>query len=179
MRKVVLTFGVISGLVSAGMFMLFMPFIDQIGFDRGMVIGYASMLAASMLIYFGIRSYRDNVGGGRIGFGRALAVGLQIVAISGAIYSATWVLVGQRFMPDFYEKYKTHQLESARADGATQAELDAKAAEMDKYIGWARNPILSFFMTFMEPLPVGLAVAILSSWALSRRPRDEAVPALA
>ncbi|HEU4454352.1 MAG TPA: DUF4199 domain-containing protein, partial [Longimicrobium sp.] len=75
MKKTVWTFGLISGGILSAMMLLTIPFMDEIGFDRGVVIGYATMVAAFLLVFFGVRSYRDNVAGGEVGFGRALAVG--------------------------------------------------------------------------------------------------------
>jgi hypothetical protein len=41
---------------------------------------------------------------------------------------ATWEVVYRRLVPDFYSKYAAMVVDQARAKGATQAELDAKAA---------------------------------------------------
>ena len=81
MKKTVLTFGLLSGLVMSAMLVLTIPFMHQIGLDRGLVVGYASMLAAFLLVYFGIRTYRDNVAGGTISFGRAFTVGALGLAL--------------------------------------------------------------------------------------------------
>ena len=81
MKKTVWTFGLIAGGILSAMMLLTMPFIDRIGTDHGEVIGYTTMVLAFLLVFFGIRSYRDNVGGGTVGFGRALAVGSLIVLI--------------------------------------------------------------------------------------------------
>ncbi len=56
MKKTVLTFGVLSGVVSAVMVAATMPFIEQIGFDRGMVVGYTAIVISFLFVYFGIRS---------------------------------------------------------------------------------------------------------------------------
>ena len=64
MRKTVLTFGLISGAVSGLMFVVTMPFVGEIGFDRAEVLGYATIVLSFLLVYAGIRSYRDNIGGG-------------------------------------------------------------------------------------------------------------------
>lgn len=173
MRKIVLTFGILSGLIISGMFLLTIPFQDHVGFDNGAIIGYASMLAASLLIYFGIRSYRDNVGGGTVGFGRAFAVGILIVTVSSVLYVATWEIVYPRYMPDFYEKYGAAALEKARASGQTQAELDKYAAVMKDRIAMYKNPVWNVLFTFIEPLPVGLIVTLISAWVLSRRKQGE------
>ena len=62
MKKIVLTFGLISGVLLSGMMVGMMPFIDRIGMDHGMVIGYTTMVLAFLLVFFAIRSYRETVG---------------------------------------------------------------------------------------------------------------------
>ena len=68
MKKIVLKFGLIAGAVLAGTMLATMPFHDAIGNDAGLLLGYTSMVLAFLLVYFGVRSYRDNVAGGRVGF---------------------------------------------------------------------------------------------------------------
>lgn len=165
MKKIVLTFGIISGLIISGMFVLTIPFSDGIGFEQGAIIGYASMLAASLLIVFGIRSYRDNVGGGVVRFGRAFAVGILIVVVSNVLYVATWEFVYPRYMPDFYDKYEAAAVKKAQAKGATADEL----AAIHKQIETFKHPILNPLITFLEPLPVGLLVTLIAAWVFSRR----------
>jgi hypothetical protein len=174
MKKTVLTFGLISGLVVSVLMALTIPFHDRIGFDRGLVVGYATMLAAFLLVYFGVRSYRDNVAGGTIRFGRAFAVGALIALVSSLCYTATWeaMYFGFGVGSDFIAKYQEHQLASARAKGATQVELDKQAAEGKQFAEMYQNPVINAGMTLVEPLPVGLAVALVSAAVLSRRRRE-------
>jgi hypothetical protein len=172
MKKTVLTFGLVSGLVVSLMMMLTLPFHDRIGYDRGLVIGYASMVAAFLLIFFGIRSYRDNIAGGTIRFGRALAIGALIALISSLCYTATWeVIYFGGFVPGFMEKFAEHQLADARAKGASEAELQKKAADQKRLNEMYENPAVNAAMTLAEPLPVGLVVALCSAGILSRRRR--------
>src|ERR1041384_7847 len=110
MKKIVLTFGLISGAIVSTLMLLSLRFKDEIGFDRGMIVGYTSMVVAFLLIYFGARSYRDNVAGGSIRFGRAFAVGALIGAVSSACYVATWEVVYYKFAPDYMAKYQDHTL---------------------------------------------------------------------
>jgi len=168
MKKIILTFGLVSGVVMSAMMVLTLPFQERIG-DAGLVVGYATMLAASLAIYFGVRRYRDEVGGGAVSFGRAFAVGLAIALIAGACYTATWEVIYYNFAPDFTTKYAARQLESARAHGATAAELERKRAELARFAELYRNPAYNVAMTFIEPLPVGLLVALISAGALRRR----------
>ena len=66
MKKTILVFGLISGALSSLMMVLTVPFLDKIGFDKGECIGYTAIVLSFLLVFFGIRSYRDNVGNGQI-----------------------------------------------------------------------------------------------------------------
>src|SRR5580765_6463658 len=104
MKKTVLTFGLISGAISAVMMLVTVPFVDRIGWDKGEILGYTSIILAALLIFFGIRSYRENVAGGRLTFGRGFAVGILIALISSACYVGSWEVVYFKLMPGFGEK---------------------------------------------------------------------------
>src|SRR5215471_13953869 len=108
MKKIVLTFGLISGGIMALMMVGTMLSIRNIGFDKAEIVGYTGMVLAFLLVFFGIRSYRENVGGGTISFGRALAVGILIVLISTVCYVIAWEIVYFNFMHDFVDKYAAH-----------------------------------------------------------------------
>ena len=174
MRKTVLTFGLIAGAILSVMMLLTLPFLDRIGFDRGEVIGYTTMVLAFLLVFFGVRSYRDNVAGGSVSFGRAFAVGSLIVAVASVCYVATWQVVYYKLAPDFGAKYTAHVVEQTRAQGASQAEIDKKAAEMQRMMDMYRNPAINVAITFLEPLPVGLVIALVSAGILGRRRRASA-----
>ena len=170
MKNTVIKYGLISGALISVMMMLTIPFHDRIGFDTsGLVVGYTTMVLAFLLIYFGVRSYRDTVGGGTVAFGRALAVGVLIAAVSSVCYVATWEVMYFKFMPDFMDKYAAHELDKARASGASEAEITSRKAEMEKLAVMYKNPLYNSALTFMEPLPVGLLVALVSAGVLSRR----------
>ena len=174
MRKTVLTFGLIAGVILSVMMLATLPFLDRIGFDRGEVIGYTTMVLAFLLVFFGVRSYRDNVAGGSVSFGRAFAVGSLIVAVASVCYVATWQVVYYKLAPDFGAKYTAHVVEQARAEGASQAEIDKKAAEMQRMMDMYKNPAINVAITFLEPLPVGLVIALVSAGILGRRRRAAA-----
>jgi hypothetical protein len=50
MKKTVLTFGLISGAIMVAMMFATLPFMDKIGFDKGAIIGYTTMILAFMLL---------------------------------------------------------------------------------------------------------------------------------
>ncbi len=174
MKKIVLTFGLIAGVIlSVWMLVITLNFEGEVSNEYGMVLGYTSMVLAFMLIYFGVRSYRDNVAGGTVRFGRAFMVGALIGAVGSLCYVATWEVVFFKFRPDFMTKYSARQLEQARAGGASAAELASQKAEMDKFAVMYQNPAFNAAVTFLEPLPVALIISLVSAGVLSRRKRED------
>src|SRR4029078_7139281 len=104
------------------------PFANAIG-EHSLILGYAGIVAGFLLVFFGVRSYRDNVLGGRIGFGRAFTVGILIAAIGSVCYVATWEVLYYKFMPDFYSRFAQSAVDQARKNGKSEAEI-AKTREM-------------------------------------------------
>jgi hypothetical protein len=169
MKKTVLTFGLISGAILSAMMLITLPFHDAIGFDRGMYVGYTTMVLGFLLIFFGIRSYRDNVAGGTVRFGRAFGVGVLIGAVASLCYVATWEVVYFNFQHDYLAKYQTYTLDKARANGESEAAIAAKKAELEKFEAMYQNPAINAAFTILEPLPVALVIALVSAGVLSRR----------
>ena len=177
MKKTILIFGLISGVISSLMMIASVPLMNRPDFDHGYVLGYTTIVLSLMLIFFGVRSYRDNVGKGHISFGRAFLVGLAITVISCIFYVATWQVIYYNFMPDFMDKYGAHVLTKMQASGTTAAAIQQKAEELDKLKVMYKNPLFNAAMTFIEPFPVGLVITLLSAAVLRKRPPSQ--PAVA
>ena len=175
MRKIVLTFGLIAGAVMSAMFLIAIPFQDQIGFDNGMLVGYTSMVAAFLAVYFGVRQYRDQVAGGTITFARALGVGLAITLVACVCYVLMWQIVYYNFMPDYLDEYAAYMLEKERAAGATAAQLEAQQQEMAQFKEMYANPLINAAFTILEPLPVGVLISLISAGVLRRGRQDGAL----
>ena len=172
MKKTVWTFGLISGAILSVMMLITMPLHDQIG-DNGEIVGYTTMVLAFLLIFFGVRSYRDQRGGS-ISFGRAFLVGVLITAVSAACYVATWEVLYHTVYPDYMEKYEARMIEKTRASGASQAAIDKQLADMKKMTDlYKSNLLFNLGVTFLEPLPVGLVMTLITAGVLRTRKRKE------
>lgn len=171
MKKIVITFGLISGAIASGMMLLTLPLMKAgiVNFDNGEVLGYTSILLSLLLVFFGIRSYRENVGGGAISFGRALAVGLLITLISSLMYVATWEVIYFGIDHDFADKYAAHAIEKLRKSGASEAAIVAEQKKMADFKVLYDNPLFNAAITLIEPVPVGLVVTLVSAGILRRR----------
>ncbi len=171
MTRVVLIFGLLAGAVLSVMMLVQAAFIDEIGFDRGEIIGYTTMVVAFLMVFFGIRSYRDSIYGGTITFWQAVRIGLLITLVASVCYVTTWEVIYYWFAPDFVEKYGAYMVEQARQAGATEQELAAKTAEMARFREMYKNPLINAGITLIEVFPVGLVVTLISA-AILRRDRQ-------
>lgn len=173
MKRIVLTFGLISGGILAAMMFATLPFMEQIGFDNGQLVGYTTMVLAFLLIFFGIRSYRDTIGNGYITFGRGFKVGILITLIACLCYTIAWEILYFNFIPDFGDKYTQYLIEKSRASGASPEQIAVEVARMEQFKEIFKNPVYNFLLTFfVEPLPVGLVMTVLSALILKKRPKE-------
>jgi len=170
MRKTILTFGLISGAVSSLMMGVSMAFADRIGIDRGYIVGYTTIVLSCLFIYFGVRSYRDNVSGGAITFARAFGVGLAIGVISCLCYVVTWEIIYFNFMPDFLDKFDAYEIVKLKAAGASAAVLQQRIEAQNHMKVLYANPLFNAAMTFIEPFPVALLVTVISAAVLRKKP---------
>lgn len=169
MKKTVLTFGIISGLILSVMMLVTLPLLHKISSGKALILGYTSMVLAGLLVFFGIRSYRENVSAGRLTFGRALAVGLVISLIACFFYVGTWEVLYINFMPDFAEKYAAGMVEHAKASGASQQKIEETTRQAADFVRNYHNPVYNVGMTFLEVFPVFLLITLLSAAILRKK----------
>ncbi len=170
MRKTIITFGLISGAVSSAMMLLTVPFHDRIGFGpAGYVIGYTAIVLSFLLVFFGVKSYRDNVGAGRITFGRAFTIGLGITLISCICYVVTWEALYFTVLHDFPAKYAAYMIQKEKASGASDAVIAQKTQELAQFTKMYENPLINAALAFIEPFPIGLVMTLLAAAVLRKR----------
>ena len=169
MKKIVLTFGLISGVVCSVMMAATVPFGEQIGFEKAEYLGYTIIVLSFLMVFFGIRSYRENVLNGQITFARGFLVGILITLVTCIFYVATWEVMYYNFMPDFMDKYSAHILEKAKSSGMSAEALRSKIQELQKAKELYANPFYNAALTFLEPFPVGLAMTPVSALILRKR----------
>jgi hypothetical protein len=131
------------------------------------------MVASFLLIYFGVRSYRDNTLGGEISFGRAFACGILITLITTCCYVATWEVLYFNFIPHFMDSYFAAQIHKVQSSGLDPATVAAQVAAIQRSRQSYQNPLVNALYTFIEPLPVGLIITLASAALLRRKARVE------
>ena len=170
MKKTVLIFGLISGVIMAALMFGTLPFTDSAWLQsHSMFIGYTTMVLSFMLVFFGIRSYRENIGGGTITFGRAFAVGILITLISSVLYVITWEIM-YFGIPSFGQKFMTMCAAHIKNSGASPEAIQTQLNQL-KYLD---NPFINAALTFTEPFPVGLIITLISALILRKKIQPQA-----
>ena len=123
MKKIVITYGLISGAIITFLLLLSMYLWGKgiINFDNGEYFGYGSMLVALSMIFFGIKSFRDNQNGKSIGFWKGAQVGILISLLASFVYAGGWEVYMQ-VSPEnkFMEEYTEHYLAKLKEKGTAE-----------------------------------------------------------
>jgi len=174
MRKVILTFGLLSGAIIT-MFMV----IGLVLFENGVMttdfselVGYGTMVIALSMIFFGIKSYRDNYQKGAIGFWKGIQVGLLISLIASLMYALTWETYMQSrpaSAATFMEKYTESVINKMKEKGASADKIEQEIKKMDDKMKMYRNPVFRFGITILEILPVGIVITLISAALLRKK----------
>lgn len=169
MRKIVLTYGLIAGGIMAVMLLISGLLMGDSNFaSYGMAFGYASMLLAFTLIFFAIRTYRQQ-NDNSISFGRGLGIGLLIVLISGILYVIGWAFIYHFIVPDFLDKLAAGEMAKLQEARASAEQITQSKEQMDFYREMYRSPVMFSLLTFIEPLPPGILVTLISALILRRK----------
>lgn len=171
MKKVILVYGSIAGVIVGTMFFVTAPFYDSgtINFDNGMWVGYTSMVIALSLILFGVKSYRDNYSEGVISFGTAFKIGILITLVASVIYALSWELAYNTVSKGYSEAMSKHYIEKVKQEGKSEAEVVKATADMKDFTTMYENPLIRFGMTLLEIFPVGLVISLVSAGLLRKK----------
>lgn len=170
MKRIVIIYGLIAGAIVSLIMVTTQPLYEQgtLNFDNGMVIGYASMVIALSMIFFGVKTYRDQHLKGSITFWNAFKMGILISLIAGVMYCLTWEIYFQSTGGDFMAKYSEHYVQRIAAEGASAAEIEEAKNYMKSMSDMYENPIIRFGFTMMEILPVGIVISIICAGLLRK-----------
>jgi uncharacterized membrane protein len=169
MKNTIIKYGLISGAIAALGILIMTLVLKSYGFDYTAYVGYSLIILSMTVIFFGVKAYRDNENGGQLSFKTGLLVGLGIAVISSACYSLMWLVVYYNFIPNFIEDYATFTTNQLKNSGASEAELSNNAAQMQDFRDLYKTPLGIFAVTLIEPLPVGILGALVSTLILKKK----------
>jgi len=171
MKSTVLKYGIISGAIMLGVFTITMAatkmMTDPPDLTTQEVLGYASMIIATSVAYFGIKHYRDNDNEGSLSFGQGLKIGLLIVLFPAVLIGVGDVVYITYIDPDWMDNYYAHYLANMK-ETLPAAEFETKAREMQAQKEMFASPLFTFFIMFTTVFVIGLIVSIISSLVLKK-----------
>lgn len=175
MKRNILVFGTISGVIISTFMGISMAMMscgsgDADGGMSSMIIGFSAMTVAFSFIFVGIKNYRDKQNGGVITFGKAFLLGLMISLLASTLYVITWGIEFHFFMPDFIDKYSAMQVKQLQESNMSAAALEEarKGIETANY-NYKHNPFFFAMYTYMEILPVGIIITLISALILKKK----------
>ena len=148
MKKIVLRYGTYGFAVA---FVLFLSGL-YLDFTTNVLIGYATILASLIFVYFGIKHFRDAVNNGSITLKKALVIGL-LISLFSAVGIATADYIYTAYVnPDFFSDYaETMKIENP----------DAEVVEMT-------SGSAALFM-FGVVMTLGFIISLISALLLQRK----------
>ncbi len=167
MKKIMITYGVISGAIIVSSIILSLVMADA-GDSMQMLewLGYLVMMVALSVIFVGIKKYRDEELGGVIKFGTAVKLGLGISIVASIVYVVAWEINLSVTDYSFIEDYTARMIEDKKSEGVSGAALDDVVTEMEQLKTKYANPLFRLPITFSEIFPVGLLITLIAAGVL-------------
>jgi hypothetical protein len=177
MNKIVLKYGLISGLILVAMVATIMTIAgDSIDFERGEIYGYIFIIAAFSMIFLAIREYRDKLSGGIINFNKGFRIGILITLIASVFYMIAWMVYFNFIDDSFIEKYTAYYIEKVKTSGKPQVEIEKEISAFNRDMANYNNPFVMALFAFLEVFPVGLIISVLCAFLMRRNPVKNTPP---
>jgi hypothetical protein len=165
MKKIILLFGVVIGALLSTNAIIHMNMMytnpDYKGND---VLGYATLIIIFSLIYVGVRKYRNNYLDGKISFTQALKEGALACFVASTVYVMIGLFYYYVFAPDFIDVFTDYMIKHSAPD-----QVEATTAQMASFKEMYKNPLFSIFISYMEVLPIGMIVALVSAFLVKKK----------
>lgn len=164
MKKILIRYGAISAILISGLMMLSVAFAAE-----SYIVGYTGMIISFMVIFFAVRAYYNDNPEIKITFLKSLSIGLLITLIASVVYVIVWLILYNTVFTDFWDKYGVHELDKLRKSGASSATILKQAETIKEYKEMYKNPLINAAFTFIEPLPVGILISLISAAVIRKR----------
>jgi hypothetical protein len=176
MKKMVLTFGTLAGVVIFAYSMIVFTMIGDFSkitpnqLTLASWLGYLRYLILVLGIVMAMLAYRKSIAG-PVEYSRVFLVGM-LVAVVTAVFVGLMEYSYMAFInPGFIDQYISITQDAMRQKGSTQAEINATLAEM-KNFEWMRNPLLTGLFYFVETSVVGTILSLIAAIFTRRTDAD-------
>ena len=167
MKSTIIKFGLYSLLTAIVIFLVVLLIGMDLSFSAQEVMGYLSMVASLVFVFFGIKHYRDQKNDGKISFGKALLLGFLISLFAGVGFGIGDYIYTTWINPDFAQDYLAGMTAELKANLPAE-EFETKKAELEQQMEYGGSGFWAFLM-FATVAMIGLVISIISSLILQRK----------
>ena len=169
MKSIVKKYGIGVG-VFISLAMMISHFLagDPPDFDMMEVVGWTSMILASLTIFIALRAVREGQGG-FISFKDAFLKGLMVAVIAGGIVGLYTVLHIGLLDRDYTERYMEYEIAKMAEGGMTPAEIETELEKTAELRDLLENPFAQGLVMMIMVFLVGLLVSLGSGAILARK----------
>jgi len=168
MQKLGTKYGLICGLVYIifGMGSILMGDGGQSSPVLGILLGLGILISTFLVIFYGVKEYRDNVNGGSLTVGEAVKLGALIALIGGLLAGAFTLLYNYVIDPGYMDRVMDNTREQMEDRGMTDEQID-------QAMGWSemfRSPLLGAAFSIVWYCLWGLVKGLISGAILKQEP---------
>ena len=169
MKKTGLIFGPVSSVMMAAMYVLFCLARDSGNIILSQILTYTAVVLLFMMLFFGIKYYRDKAHSGFISFGKAIRVGIYISLVSSLCSAMIWMILYEPVFKDFMAQHTATLIEKLNASRASVADIAAKKEEIIKHNDLYNNPFLRAGIIFIQGFPVEVIMAVIDAFVVKKK----------
>ncbi|MCB0711053.1 MAG: DUF4199 domain-containing protein [Ignavibacteriae bacterium] len=174
MKKTVLKYGIIGGLIMAVCFALSVPLSgDPVNYDTMEIIGYGSIILSLIAIFFGIKSYRDQQLGGCLPFRKGVLIGIGISAIASAFLGVYTFIHIAWIDPGFVESYSAWEVEKIESGEMAANEKQKAIQEIEEMKVAYASPLIQGLVMYATVFLMGIVISLISAAILKRGGGDK------
>ena len=151
MKKTVLKYGLYAAVTTLVLFTSALIFGKNLDFSTQEVLGYTSIVASLIFVFFGIKHYRDRENNGTISFGKALLIGILISLFAALAFGIIDAIYVKYINPEFTEQYLAYTLENMEKTMSPE-EFETKKATVKEQMSVYANPLITGFVMFITVL---------------------------
>lgn len=168
MKKTVLRYGFFCFIAATVLFLSALVFGQGLSFEAQGVLGYVTIVASLVFVFFGIKHYRDQENNGVISFGRALGIGMLITLFAALGFAIIDYVYTAYINPDFIREYTANSIANLEKTLAGDELIKAQKDLTSQMESMGSSSALAVFM-FAIVTVVGFIISLLSSLFLNKK----------
>ncbi|MFP4060507.1 MAG: DUF4199 domain-containing protein [Bacteroidales bacterium] len=150
----------VNGLILALGVIIYSVLIYIMDLTTSQIAGYISYLVIAGLLVFGIKSYRDNVLGGTISYGRSLGFGMLMLLFGGILYAVYTYIMFKFIDPGLMDKTMAVAEEKMLERGLSDEQIEMALEMSRKWTSPGMTAIGAFIGTVVWGFILSLIVSI-------------------